>query len=432
MNRRNFLGLPKTTPKNPKIETTVSPLTWNSSPKIVLQSGWNTGNIGDQGHTPGTLRFLSQHFPEARITIWIRSTNDETNKLLTDRFPGIQIVMGDMDKFGKCTSKELQLAFDQCNLVIQNSGMVYNSFWRPGDLPEACNRNNKPYCLYGQSFDGFKEEDRKRMVPELSKAKAIYCRDVESYYYLRQIQVKPKILEWGPDGCFGMDLTNDSKALAYMAKQGLEMKKFITVLVRTNTGGKPDPSWDIGDTSQNPWNPTKEDAEQEELWMGKIREVIIHWVRTTGLKVFLAPEVKKEIFHGKRVIYDKLPKDVQGHVVHKTEWWNMDEACSMHKFSHTLISNEPHSEIMALAHGTPIIHYFSKRHGLKAWMFRDIGLPEWLLDIDEEPASRAIRVLDEINENYAEAEVKIKRAMQVVEKRSSEMIGDIKAFCSRA
>ena len=45
--------------------------------KVLLYSGWNTHNIGDQGHTPGTLRFLEKNFPEAIITVWLYKTNDE-------------------------------------------------------------------------------------------------------------------------------------------------------------------------------------------------------------------------------------------------------------------------------------------------------------------------------------------------------------------
>ena len=36
-------------------------------PKILLYSGWNTKNIGDQGHTPGTMRFLEEHLADAEL-----------------------------------------------------------------------------------------------------------------------------------------------------------------------------------------------------------------------------------------------------------------------------------------------------------------------------------------------------------------------------
>ena len=106
----------------------------------------------------------------------------------------------------------------------------------------------------------------------------------------------------------------------------------------------------------------------------------------------------------------------------------MDEASSMYKHSRVLVAMEPHSCIMALAHGTPIIHYFSKRHGLKAWMFRDIGLPEWLYDIDEEPTDRPLKALMDIHKHYDRAEIKVDRAMAFVEQKSTEMINDLRHY----
>ena len=34
-------------------------------PRILLRSSWQTVNIGDIAHTPGVLRLLNKHIPEA-------------------------------------------------------------------------------------------------------------------------------------------------------------------------------------------------------------------------------------------------------------------------------------------------------------------------------------------------------------------------------
>jgi polysaccharide pyruvyl transferase WcaK-like protein len=401
-------------------------------PRILIYSGWNTKNIGDQGHTPGTLRFLTQYFPEAALTIWLRSTNEETKTLLKTRFPRIEIVQGRLDESGSSENPALQKAFSEADLLLHNSGMIYNSFWKSPTILKTCHLVRKPICLYGQSFDGFEEEVKAEMVGLLSKTMAIYCRDNESLYYLRRIGVKPPILEFGPDGCFGIDLLNEEKSASYLNRHGLASKKFLVVILRTNTpGGKrPEilPEWDFGDTTQNPWNPTEKDEIQVKLWTEKLREVIMRWVTETGLKVLLAPEVEEEIVYAKRLLYDALPKKIQQNVVHKAEWWNMDEACSVYKQAHSLVAMEPHSCIMALANRVPMIHFFSRRHGLKAWMFRDIGLPEWLHDIDEEPVDGVIDTLMAIHGNYPRALDKVDRAMNFVEQRSKEMVNDIKSL----
>jgi len=404
--------------------------------RVLLYTGWNTKNIGDQGHTPGTLRFLEQHFPEAEITVWIHSTNEEISTMLTNRFPKIRLIQGTIDEKGVADNVELQKAFDTNDLIIHNSGMSYNSFWKSPSILEACNYRKKLMIIFGQSFDGFNDVEREKISGLLSNVKAIYCRDNESYYYLRSIGVNSLIIEFGPDGCFGIDLHNREKAEKYMKEKDLEPKKFITVIIRTNSSHIKamyiPKKGDIIDKSQNPIEPTEEDIQQNDLWAKKLREVIIYWVKKTGFKVLLAPEVEKEIFYAKELLFNKLPEDIKPFVVHKGEWWNMDEACSVYKHSHTLISMEPHSCIMALANKTPIIHYFTKRHGKKAWMFRDIGLPEWLYNIDDDSSESVTSALDSIYKDYERAVSKVNRAMSFVESRSKEMISDIKKFVKTA
>ena len=80
----------------------------------------------------------------------------------------------------------------------------------------------------------------------------------------------------------------------------------------------------------------------------------------------------------------------------------------------------------ALAAGTPAIHFFTRHHGYKAWMFRDIGLPEWLISLDDERGERVNAALDRIHDHYDLAQTKANRAMNFVHARSAEMITDIK------
>ena len=78
--------------------------------------------------------------------------------------------------------------------------------------------------------------------------------------------------------------------------------------------------------------------------------------------------------------------------------------------------------IMALAVGTPAIHTLSRNHGYKAWMIRDVGLPEWLIDIDAEPAVRVTMAPHRIHDRYDLALGKVRRAMAFVNARSAEMM----------
>lgn len=390
---------------------------------IFMRSGWQTVNIGDIGHTPGTLRYLEEYLPDVKVNLWLHRTTDEVTAMLKQRFPKVNIVQGKMNARGKANNPEMQKAFDESDLFLYNSGMHFNQFWPPPIyIIEACTATNKPLVLYGQSFDGFAPEDEAKMSELLSRAAAIYTRDVESFYYLRKIGVTSPSLSFGPDGCFGIDVRDDKKANAWLKAHDLKPKEFITITLRSNT---PKLKATKG-TVMNPTQPTKEDIAQNELWTKKLRAVIIDWVRTTKKKVLLAPEVDKEIIHAQKMILDQLPEDVKPYVVNRDPFWNVDEAASVYAQAIAVVSMEPHSCIIALSMGTPVMHLASARHGLKRWMFRDIGLSEWLFDIDNEPASQITRALLKIDAKPALSQSKVDRAMHTVNTRSKEMMGEIK------
>ena len=396
----------------------------NTTKHILLYSGWQTINIGDIGHTPGTLRYLYQYMPQVKVTVWLSASNNEVDAMLQNRFPKLNIVKGKLDEDGIFNSKELQIAFNEADLFIYNSGMIFNQFWNPPvKLIQTIIKRDLKFCLYGQSFDGFKKEDEPFMSDLLSKASMIYTRDTDSFYYLRDIGFHPEILEFGPDGCFGIDVKDDDKANTYLNVNGLVENEFITVTIRTNTPK-------IGSNGEilSPKKPSKQEQEQNELWAKKLREIIIDFIEKTKLKVLLVPEVNKEIVHAKTFIYDRLPNNIKENVVHRATFWNVDEAASVYSKAAVVLSMEPHSCIIALANGTPIIHAFSRKHGVKAWMFRDIGLSEWLFDIDNSDSALITRELINIVNDQKRSEKKVVRAMDFVNKRSGEMMSDINAL----
>ncbi len=237
---------------------------------------------------------------------------------------------------------------------------------------------------------------------------------------MRAAGVTTKVLEFGPDGCFGIDVRDDASAAAFMDKHGLEKRQFIAVILRTDKH-----------TSMNPGDPLEQLAGGPEEWSGKLREVIVEWVRRTRLPAVIVPEVEKEIGPARELVLDHLPEDVRGRVIVRDTFWNVDEAVSLYAQSRALISMEPHSCIMALTVGTPMIHMFTMHHGNKAWMFRDIGLPEWLVCMDDEPSSRVTVALDRIHDQYDVAIAKTKRAMQFVNTRSAEMVGEIRRILEK-
>jgi polysaccharide pyruvyl transferase WcaK-like protein len=392
---------------------------------IVLQSAWATHNIGDIGHTPGTLRVLEQHLPEVKVVLWAMSLDERVTAMLRARFPKVEIVQGSL--IGKDERDEkLREAIRGADLFIRNSGMGQDT-----SFMQFCSKNGKPYGLFGQSYfpDMVEGKGAEERIALLNGASFIYTRETKTLGILKGAGVKTPVLEFGPDGCFGIDVRDDARGLATMQKLGLEERKFITLQLRTHTPSHPGVD-DKRPQKLNPLHPTPEMIADDERRAAKYRDLITRWVQKTGHKVLIAPEVKKEMEHNKRFICDKLPAEMQKHVVNLEYFWNSDEAASIFARAHTIVCHEPHSPIIALAQGTPIIHTYSEFHSPKCWMFKDIGLPEWLLEMDETPVEKMAETLFAIDADYPAAREKVKKAMAFVHQHfadSMKVVGRILA-----
>lgn len=421
MNRRSFLhqsgaalaasGLPSRAYTESKPKT------------LVLQSAWDTINIGDIGHTPGTLRVIERHLPDVKIIVWAMKVDERILAMLKRRFPKVEFLQGKLDGKGEKDLK-LQDAIKNCDLFIRNSGMGQDLSYM-----KFCRQHGRRYGLFGQSFfptmvqgDGAAER-----IELLNAAAFIYTRETKTLRILKDGGVKTPVLEFGPDGCFGIDVRDDERGLATMKKLGLEEKKFITVMIRTNTPKYPGVD-DPRPEKLNPLHPTPKQIADDERRAAKFRELVTQWVKKTGHKVLIAPETIKEMGHNKRLIHDPLPPEIQKHVVNLETFWNADEAASIFARAHTVVCHEPHSPIIALANGTPIIHTYSEFHSPKCWMFKDIGLPEWLLEMDETPVEKILETLSAIDADYPAAQAKVKKAMAYVHECFSGSMKHVKSL----
>lgn len=376
---------------------------------IVVQSAWDTVNIGDIGHTPGTLRVIEEHLPQVKIVLWAMKLDDRVTAMLKARFPKVTILQGKLDGKGE-KDEVLRQAIKDCDFFIRNSGMGQDITHM-----EFCQQHGKPYGLFGQSFFPSMVEGKgaEYRIALLNGASFIYTRETKTLKILQGAGVKPADMQFGPDGCFGIDVRDEERGLATMKKLGLEDRKFITIQLRTNTAKLPGVD-DTRTPKLNPLHPTPEQIADDERRAAKYRELVTLWVQKTGHKVLIAPEVKKEMEHNKRLIHDLLPPEIQKHVVNLDYFWNADEAASVFARAHTIVCHEPHSPIIALANGTPIIHTYSEFHSPKCWMFQDIGLNEWLLEMDETPVSEMAETLFAIDADYPAALAKVKKAMGYV------------------
>lgn len=382
---------------------------------ILLFSGWQTCNIGDIGHTFGTLRYLEEFVPEASVSVGIFNSNDDVLRVLGERFPKVRVVPADYNELaGPSPLRDL---FDESDLIIQNSGMHYNTLYGlEPTLLRVCSEQGKPFGLYGQSFDGF-GDDVEEVVQMLSTADFIFCRDRNSLDYLKECGVTSSVMDFGPDGCFGIDVTDDAAALRYLQQVGLESGEFITVTLRSNV-----PNLNGHGNRLTPTVVTEDAAREHDRWAARLIELITSWVTKTGIKVLLAPEIDKEMDGARQLIWEKLPANIRSSVVCRNRpFWTVDEAAAIYARAKAVVSMEPHSCIIALANGVPALHYYVRKHGVKAFMFEDIGLGKWLHDIETIPVPDVLEQLLFIESNPEQARRDVADAMSRVHEASRRM-----------
>ncbi len=379
---------------------------------VLLHSAWAVKNIGDIGHTPGTLRVLEEHLPDVHVILWASNVNEPVEAMLRTRFPKLEIVKGKLEDEGGA----VQQAIARSDFFLRNSGMGQDTRYMA-----YCRKVGKPYGLYGQSYfpDMVNGPGAEERIDHLNHASFIFTRETRTLDTLRSAGVAPPVLEFGPDGCFGIDVRDEERALARMEKHGLKERQFITLQLRTHTPTSPGRD-DPRPQKLNPLHPTPQMIADDTRRAKVYQDLIALWVKETGHKVLISPEVYKEMEHNKRFIHDPLPPELQKHVVNLDEFWNADEAASVFARAHTVVCHEPHSPIIALANGTPIVHTFSEFHSPKCWMFEDIGLPEWLPEFDSTSAEEMFRILMDIHRDYDGARAKVEKAMAFVRQRQAE------------
>ena len=132
---------------------------------------------------------------------------------------------------------------------------------------------------------------------------------------------------------------------------------------------------------------------------------------------------KTQMAIGKEQLYDLLPSDVKPRVVWRPDFWLPDEALSVYVRSAGLFGNEMHSPIMCIGNGIPAIVCRWAEQTSKGIMWRDIGLSEWLFDLDSEDDKKkvAAAVLT-MAKNPAAAKEKAATAREFVQHRQREAI----------
>ena len=378
------------------------------APRLLLRSSWQTVNIGDIAHTPGVLALLEKHLPGVEVRLWPSKVDNGVEEMLLARFPKLRIVKG---------PEAVKVAFAECDFLLHGSGP---SLVAQNDVARWAKETGKPYGVYGitlplQSSASTTPASDKAIaatVSVLSGAKFVYFRDSKSLELAKQRGCTSPLMEYGPDGAFATDLRDDAKATAFLKANGLEDGQFLCCIPRLRFT----PYWMIPekkaafDEKKHARNEAMKEHDH-----APHRQAIIEVLRQTKLKVLICPEDQTQMAVGKELLYDPLPADVKPRAVWRPNYWLTGEAISVYTRSAGLFGNEMHSPIMCVGNGIPAIVCRWAEQTTKGFMWRDIGLGDWLFDFDkEEERARLVPTVLAMAKDPAAAKAKAAKARELV------------------
>jgi hypothetical protein len=385
-------------------------------PCILLRSSWQVVNIGDIAHTPGVLALIEQHIPETDSILWASAgLSDEVGAMLTARFPQLQIVKGSIGEDGRASNAGLQEALDRCNFLLHGSGP---SLVGARDVAAFDKHVGKPFGVYGITYGGAAESQRDLM----SRARFVYFRDSVSLAKAVDDGINSAIMEFSPDGAFAVDLRNDEAAERFLTENQLEQGRFLCCIPRLRYT----PYWQIHKREMTDQDREKHARSEEmaEHDHALLREAIAAVVRETGFKVLVCPEDMSQMEVGKGLLIDKLPDDVRERVVWRESFWLTDEALSTYVRSAGLFGLEMHSPIMCVGNGVPALVGRFAEQTSKGFMWRDIGLGEWLFDWDQpEQVERLTPTVLGLINDAETARARTETAREFVRRRHAETMG---------
>lgn len=387
-------------------------------PRVLLRSSWQVVNIGDIAHTPGVLALLEKHIPDAEVILWASgSLSEDVARMEKKRFPKLKIVKGTI-KDGKASNKELGEAVEWADFFLHGSGPGLVGL---GDMTAFAKLTGKPYGVYGVTYGGGNADARAL----LDGAKFLFLRDSVSLAKAKSENLKCPVIEFGPDGAFASDVRDDESAAAFLKANALEDGKFLCCIPRLRVT----PYWKIHNRPMTDADKVS-DAENEKMKEhdhAQLRAAIEAVVKETDLKVLVCPEDASQMAVGKEMIVDKLPDAARKRVVWREKFWLTDEALSTYLKSAGLFGNEMHSPIMCVGNGVPAVVCRWARQTSKGFMWKDVGLGEWLFDLDdEEQVKKVAPTVLAIAKDLPAARKKTAAAKEFVEKRQKETMGVVK------
>lgn len=388
----------------------------SNSPTIFLRSSWAFGNIGDIAITPGMLRLIEQHMPGSRIILHPASAHHEISTYLSERFPDVQIVEGNLGHLGEPITPALKRALKQSDLYLHASGPNIAYGHQPYDGPTrtegwrgfdwnatmgallqffVARDMNLPFGCFGQGVNFLATPSELVAKSILNDAAFFYTRETDSLQYCQACGINPPILDFVPDCTFAFDMRDEAGADALMEQYNLQEGKYLVVILRSSALAFTTPK-------------------REAIHCHQLRDLIQHWIDRTGLPVFLCPETRKDVEPTGRLLHEPLPAKYKALTRYYNSFWMPCLATSIYQRAHSMLTMDHHSALMSLSVGTPTLHPRDPMAGRKGQIYNDLDLGDWLFDINNTQTSDIQPALDDLIDNPQHARNRVSKAMRKV------------------
>jgi polysaccharide pyruvyl transferase WcaK-like protein len=417
MQRRSFLKQSGVLTAGLLLAPAILKATGKANPVIFIVSGWQDINIGDIAHTPGLIALLKKQIPGATIVLWKRKASKPVEEMLSNAFPDVKIVLSGLDADKFPVKEEVRQMFKDADFFIHGSGP---SLVAADYLTAWHKHTNKPFGVFGITLETPTPDN----ITLLRNASFIFTRETASIKVLRDSGLDG-IIAFAPDATFALTIHDDAKASAFLKENKLADKKFICVIPRLRRT----PYYlQPGRTDYTPQRIAETEAlnnKNKEPDHAKLREAMIAWVRKTGNKVLVCPEMTYQVDIMDELLIDSLPDDVKPFVI-KRGYWMPDEAASVYAKAYAVLSFECHSPIIAAANGTPCFYLRQPQDTIKGQMYYDLGLTSWTFEIEKVTGSDISNQLMAVVNDYPKALKNLAEAMARVNKQYTDAFKIVK------